>query len=194
MWRNMRGATFNEVIISLAVVSILAGYGVKHLIRIVPDYHLASAARFFLSYIQEAKARAVYRGTICYLDLDPEGDGNLESGPIALWEDRNDNHHKDHLEKSDTLFELRSFSGVHFQAYPVELGGPERGPNNTKIDAGGGDGVSFSQNRIKFNPNGTCSTGSIYLHSSSGRTFAIRLRYNGLAQVWFYNGQNWERR
>ena len=173
---------------------ILAGYGVSHLIRIVPNYYLSSAARFFLFHIQEAKARAVYRGNIYYLDLDFDGDGILESGGFTLWEDNNANRHKDQTERCEMLFDLESFSQVHLKAYPYELGGPEHGPNNTDIDAGGGDGVSFSQNRIKFNPNGTCSTGTIYLHNSSGRTFAIRLRYNGLAQVWRHDRGQWERK
>ncbi len=194
MKQHERGVTLNEFLISLAVVGIVAAFGLPNLIQMVPNYRLASAARSLLAHIQEAKARAVFRGSTYYLDFDLDGDGELESGICVLWEDRNGNKRKEILERNETVFELKTFPNVHFQAYPSEWGGPERGPNNTKIDAGGGDGVSFSQNRIKFNPNGTCSTGTIYLHNSRGRTFAIRLRYNGLAQLWRHTGSGWERR
>jgi type II secretory pathway pseudopilin PulG len=188
------GATFNELIISLAVVGIVAAISLPNLIQVVPNYRLASAARSLLAFIQEAKSRAVYRGTICYLDFDLDGDGDLASGGCVLWEDRNGNLRKQLLERNETSFELKVFPGVQFQAYPYGFGGPKRGPNNTNIAAGGGDGVSFNQNRIKFNPNGTCSTGTIYLHNRRGRTFAVRLRYNGLAQLWFHDGHKWVRR
>ena len=191
---SVRGATLTEVIISLAVVGVLTALGLPALTRTLPNYRLASAARNLLFSIQEAKARAVYRRIVCYLDFDLDVDGDVNSEGCMLWEDDNGNRHKEDNEKSEGVLDLVHFPGVHYQAFPSELGGPERGPNNTKIDAGGGDGISFSQNRIKFNPNGTSSTGTIYLHNRNGRTFAIRLRHNGYAQTWYHDGYGWVRK
>jgi hypothetical protein len=143
--------------------------------------------------IHRAKLKAINQGTIYYLDFDLDGDGNLESEGCFLWQDRNGNRRKELLEKSDMVLDLGVFPAVHLKAYPRKLGGPKGGPNKTKIDAGGGDGVTFPQNRVKFNPDGTCSTGTIYIHNINGRTFAIRLRFNGLTQLWRHFGSEWER-
>jgi hypothetical protein len=193
MKNRERGATLNEIIISLAVASVVTAVGLPKLVKIVPNYRLTSTARSLVVHIHRAKLKAVQQGSIYYFDFDLDGDGNLESGGCFLWGDRNGNRRKELLEKSDMVMDFGTLANVHLQPYSRKLGGPKRGPNNTKIDAGGGDGVSFSQNRIKFNPNGTCSTGTIYLHNSNGRSLAIRLRFNGLTQLWrHYNGE-WER-
>jgi prepilin-type N-terminal cleavage/methylation domain-containing protein len=193
MKNSERGVTLNEIIISLAVVGVLTAVGLPKLVKIVPNYRLTSTARSLVVQIHRARLKAVQQGTIHYFDFDLDGDGNLESGGCFLWGDRNGNRRKELLEKSDMLMDFETLANVHLQPYSCKLGGPKRGPNNTKIDAGGGDGVSFSQNRIKFNPDGTCSTGTIYLHNSNGRTLAIRLRYNGLTQLWRHYGGEWER-
>ena len=193
MKNKERGVTLNELIISLAVVGIVAAIGLPNLIQMVPNYRLASAARSLVVQIHKAKLTAIQRGNAYYLDFDLDGDGNLESGGCFLWGDRNGNRRKELLEKSDMLIDFETLANVHLQPYSRKLGGPKRWPNNTKIDAGGGDGVSFSQNRIKFNPDGTGSTGTIYLHNSNGRTLAIRIRFNGLTQLWRHYGGEWER-
>ena len=193
MKNKERGVTINELMISLAVVGVLAAVGLPKFVKIVPNYRLTGTARSLVVQIHRAKLKAVQQGTIYYFDFDLDGDGNLESGGCFLWGDRNGNRRKELLEKSDMLMDFETLANVHLQPYSHKLGGPERGPNNTKIDAGGGDGVSFSQNRIKFNPDGTCSTGTIYLHNSNGRTLAIRIRFNGFTQLWMHDGTGWRR-
>ncbi len=193
MKNKERGLTLQEIIISLAIVGVVAIVGLPHLVAMIPNYRLTGAARSLVIQIHKAKLRAIQQRTIYYLDFDLDDDGNLESEACFLWGDRNGNRRKELLEQSEMVLDFKTFPNVHLKPYPSDLGGPRRGPNNTKIDAGGGDGVSFSQNRIKFNPNGTCSTGTIYFHNSKGRTFAIRLRYNGLTQLWRHYGQDWER-
>jgi prepilin-type N-terminal cleavage/methylation domain-containing protein len=163
MKNRERGVTLNELIISLAVVGVLAAVSLPKLVKIVPNYRLTGTARSLVVQIHRAKLKAVQQGIIYYFDFDLDGDGNLESGGCFLWGDRNGNRRKELLERSDMLMDFETLANVHLQPYSRKLGGPVRGPNNTKIDAGGGDGVSFSQNRIKFNPDGTCSTGTIYL-------------------------------
>jgi type II secretory pathway pseudopilin PulG len=188
-----QGTTLQEVLVTLGILSILASVGGYGLSQALPNYRLSSAARSLLFYIQEARSRAAFQGTIYYLDFDLDGDGDVGTGPCVLWEDLNNNRQKDPQEKEEPGFGLKEFPSVHFRAYPSELGGPMRGPNNTEIDAGGGDGVSFAGNRIKFNPIGTCTSGTVYLHNQKGQTYAIRLRYNGLVQLWRHNGARWVR-
>ena len=188
-----QGTTMNEVIITLGILSILASVGGYGLSQVLPNYRLSAAARSLLFHIHEARARAAYRAGIFYLDFDSDGDGSVGPGRCVLWEDFNDNKEKDPQEKGEPSFEITEFPQIYFRAFPSDLGGPKRGPNNTDIDAGGGDGVTFSRNRVKFNPTGTCTSGTVYLHNQKGQTYAIRLRYNGLAQLWRHNGERWVR-
>ena len=187
------GLTLIEIVISLAVVGVVAAVGIPRLATSMVNYHLTGVARYLVVQIHKAKLTAIRQGTIYYLDFDLDGDGNLKSEHCFLWGDRNGNRRQELLEQSRLVLDLKMSPGVQLQSYPHELGGPKRGPNNTKIDAGGGDGVSFSQNRIKFNPDGTCSTGTVYLHNNNGCTFAIRIRFNGLTQLWRHDGRAWER-
>jgi prepilin-type N-terminal cleavage/methylation domain-containing protein len=193
MKNRERGVTLHELIVSLAVVGVVTAVGLPKLVKMVPNYRLTSTARLLIVHIHRAKLKALQQSSIYYFDFDLDGDGNLESGGCFLWGDRNGNRRKELLEKSDMVIDFETLANVHLQPYPRRLGGPKRGPNNTKINAGGGDGVSFSQNRIKFNPDGSCSTGTIYLHNINGRTMAIRLRFNGLTQLWMHDGRGWER-
>jgi hypothetical protein len=188
-----RGATLQQLVLSVAIIGTVAAIALPSVTKMLPNYRLNRAARALIASIHGAKLKAIQRRCIFYVDFDVDGDGDLQSGGCVVWEDRNGNLRRELLEMSDTVWNLELFPGVYLGALPVELGGPRRGPNNTKVSAGGGDGVSFSHNRIKFNPNCTCSTGTIYLHNRNGRTFAIRLRHNALTQLWRHDGSNWER-
>ncbi|UCG11183.1 MAG: GspH/FimT family pseudopilin, partial [Deltaproteobacteria bacterium] len=163
-----RGTTIFQVVITLAIISVLSGVVVHQMREWLPNYRLRSAVRSILIQIQKARMQAVQRCTVYYLDFDLDGDGSVEPVYCALWEDRNKNRHKEHQEESGTVVNLSSLPDIHLRAYPTDLGGPEHGPNKTSVEAGGGDGISFSRNRIKFNPDGTCSTGTIYLHNRKG--------------------------
>ena len=188
-----KGFTLKELLVSLAVVSVTSAWGLPHLFEMIPNYRLTAAARSLVVQIHRGKLKAITRSTIHYFDFDLDGDGDLQSEGCFLWGDHNGNRRKELLEKSEMVFDLGLFPEVHLKTYPAELGGPKRGPNNRRIDAGGGDGVTLPQNRIKFNPRGTCSAGTIYLHNNNGRTFAIRLRSNCLTQLWRHYGEEWER-
>jgi hypothetical protein len=193
MKHHQRGLTIHQLLTSLAIIGTVAAVGLPQATQMLSNSRLNRAARTLVISIHRSKLQAIQRCNTYYLDFDLDGDGNLESGGCIMWEDRNDNCRKELLERSETVWSPELFPGVHLRAYPTSLGGPKRGPNNTRIDAGGGDGVSFSHNRIKFNPNSTCSTGTVYLHNRTGRTFAIRIRYNGLTQLWHHDGSSWER-
>jgi hypothetical protein len=187
-----RGATLTHLLMTVAVIGTLVAIGAGQVNQWLPHYRLTYAARALLIQTRRAKLQAIQRGAVYYLDFNVDGDGILQPGGCILWEDWNDNHQKDRLERSETLLDLQAIPGIRLKPYPAELGGPTRGPHDTDLLAGGGDGVSFNLDRIKFNPDGTCSAGTIYLHNSRGRTCAIRLRSNGLLQLWRHDGRGWE--
>jgi hypothetical protein len=190
-----RGATLLRLVAAMAMVATLAGVGAHQATLWLPHYRLSSAARTILVQVRRAKLQAIHLGTACYLDFDVDGDGNLRSGGCVLWEDRNGSTERDPGERGETVLDFQALPGVYLKPYPVELGGPARGPNGTSICAGGGDGVTSDRNRINFNPDGTCSAGTIYLHNAEGRTYAIRLQSIGVIQLWRHEGKgkNWEK-
>jgi hypothetical protein len=192
MGLGQRGATLLQLAVAMGVISAIAGVGGYQITLWLPHYRLTAATRAILVQIHRAKLQAIQRGTVHYLDFDGDGDGNLQSGGCALWEDRNNNHHKEQVERGETILDFRALPGVYLKTYPVELGGPARGPNDTSISAGGDDGVTFDMNRIKFNPDSTCTAGTIYLHNARGRTYAVRLRSSGVIQLWRHEGNGWQ--
>lgn len=192
MTKTERGVTLTQLLVTMGIVGTLVLIGAYQVNQWLPHYRLHAAARSLLVQIQRARLHAVHRGAAHYLDFDLDGDGSLRSGGCVLWEDWNCNLHKDPLERSETVLDFLSLPGVWLKPYPQELGGPRRGPNDTELTAGGGDGVTFTLDRIKFNPNGTCSAGTIYLHNTRGRTYAIRLRSHGLIQLWRHDGGDWK--
>lgn len=55
-----------------------------------------------------------------------------------------------------------------------------------------GDGVSFSADRVVFNRNGTSESGTVYLKSDVGDTFAISsLATTGRVKIWRNYGAGW---
>ena len=192
MSNGERGATLTQLLVTLSVLGTLLLLGIHQVNQWLPHYRLNAAARALLAQIHRARLQAIQRGTALYLDFDVDGDGNLRSGGCLLWEDRNGNLRKDPLERGETVFDFMAPPGVWLKPYPRELGGPNRGPHDAEIGAGGADGVTFTLDRIKFNPNGTCSAGTIYLHNTKGRTYAIRLRSHGLIQFWRHDGNEWK--
>ena len=192
MTNRERGATLTQLLVTMGVVGTLMLIGAHQVNQWLPHYRLHAAVRSLCVQIQRARLQAIQRGAAHYLDFDVDGDGRLGSGGCLLWEDLNGNLRKDPLERGETVLDFLALPGVWLKPYPQELGGPSRGPNDSVLTAGGGDGVTFSQDRIKFNPNGTCTAGTIYLHNSRGRTYAIRLRSHGLIQLWRYEGRAWE--
>jgi len=188
---RQRGATLTQVIVTMGIASSLFLVGAHELMQWLPAYRLSAAARTLVIHIQRAKIQAIQRRSSSYLDFNP---GPSQSCRRALlWEDRNDNHRRDQREPARIAWDLAAHPGIEFGPFPQEFGGPARGPNKTSVTAGGSDGITFAGNRIKFNPDGTCSTGTIYLHNQRGETYAIRLRYNGLTQLWLHHGGAWHR-
>jgi hypothetical protein len=188
-----RGATLTQLLVTMGVVGTLLAIGAYQINQWLPHYRLHAATRSLIVQIQRARLQAIQRGAAHYLDFDLDGDGCLRSGGCLLWEDWNGNLRKDPLERAETVLDFLALPGVWLKPYPRELGGPSRGPHDTELAAGGGDGVTFTLDRIKFNPNGTCSAGTIYLHNTKGRTHAIRLRSHGLIEFWRHDGRDWER-
>ncbi|MBW1981385.1 MAG: type II secretion system protein [Deltaproteobacteria bacterium] len=186
-----RGMTLIQLLVAASLLGILTCIAVPWAQRILPNYYLSAAARCVVRSIHRARMQTIRTCSIHYLDFAAAKGEEPESSVCILWQDRNGNGHKDETESEDFVFSLESYPGCHYRAFPTAEGGPSCDFNNNSVDAGEGDGVTFNKNRIKFNPNGTCSSGTIYLHNRCQRTFAIRLLSTGTVRLWLHENGQW---
>lgn len=70
---NKRGFTLLEVIVVIAVISILAGIGAVYANRYLPVYRLREATRDIVSTLQDARLEAVRRGGQCVVSFGANG-------------------------------------------------------------------------------------------------------------------------
>lgn len=198
-----RGMTLVELMVVLGLVAFLMTI-VAVRVHSGP-YRLKSAVSQVRSLIQRARLEAVKNNKNVYLDLDADDDGVLDT--VVLWIQMDSGESvptydagKDVAVVSERIF-LAPGSSTNrptLGAVPASAGGPSTGAPRE-----GGtipeDGVSFSGNRMNFNPDGTSSTGTVYMHvptDPKSGTYAIVVNNTGRAYVRYFptGGAAWEDR
>lgn len=156
---NQNGFTLIEIMVVIAMISIMllaAGY---YLGNRGERAQLKSAARDLLSNMTLARTSAIRDTAPWSLSFDPAGNSYrvLDSNGNPF--------------RSVTLPERVTFGSNH---------GMVPG-SSTPV----GDGVTFSGDQITYNPDGTCSgTGTAYLTVASGATFAVNsISASGAAKI-----------
>ncbi|ROR01933.1 GspH/FimT family pseudopilin [Desulfosoma caldarium] len=198
-----RAMTLVELMVVLGLMALLLTLISVHIHS--ASYRLKSAVSTLRTLIQRARLEAVRTNKNTYLDFDADDDGIMAS--VVLWVSMDSresspslNEGKDRVLISQALVNPPGSSGNRptLGAVPASAGGPSVGAPR---DGGSipEDGVSFSGNRINFNPDGTSSTGSVYIHVPKHPevgTYAIVLNNSGRAYVRYYptGGTAWEDR
>ncbi|HEY7289056.1 MAG TPA: GspH/FimT family pseudopilin [Vicinamibacterales bacterium] len=164
------GLTLVELVFVLATVSTLSGIAVPPILRAVDDYRATSAARHLAARLQRIRMEAVLRSASVALKfsgppyafstyVDGNGDGvlahDIDRGVDWL------------LTGPERLSD--SVSGVEFGTEPglpaVDPGSSPPGTDPIHLGA---------SNCASFSPNGTSSSGSVYLRSRT-RQLVIRI-------------------
>lgn len=166
------GFTLIELLFAVAIVGTMTVMAVPQGLRALDDFRTRSAARYLAQRILDSRFTAIKRWTITGLRFETstpdyritsvsDGNGNgLRTVEIQSGVDNT-------LTEPECL-EAR-FSGV-------SLGILAGVPDADGQPAGGSDGVRFGASRlISLNPDGTASSGTLYLHGRERTQYAVRV-------------------
>ena len=166
------GFTLIELLFSLAIAGTLAALAVPQGLHIVDDLRTRGAARYLAERALDARFAAIRGSAATGLRFEP-GSPDYRITPVA---DGNGNG----LRTTDiqrgidrTLAEPERLD-THFAG--VAFGILDGVPDADGQPAGGSDGVRFGVSRIlSMNPDGTSSSGTLYLHGRGRTQYAVRV-------------------
>ena len=167
------GFTMQEVIVTLAIISILSAIAVPGFSRWIPNYRLKSAARDVVSNFQLAKLTAIKKGINCTITFNKTIGGTLYN--YVVYEDANNNLEYDAGDQvvNKVVFS-EHYAGVSFDT-----------------TQGGGDGLDFTDNdnslpSTAFRLNGLTrdnaggsGAGTVFLKNGQNKTASIRVSAAG---------------
>lgn len=182
--------TFVETTVALCVGMVVMALALPVTASVVDEGRARHAATFVAARMREAKQRAVTRAAAAGLVFDRVGtrwvfrvctDGNADGLRRADIRSGRDVCPDRAVDLADL------FPGVS-----VESDGSIRGPDG---DPSSSDPVRFGNSDIaSFSPSGRCTAGSLYLRSTKGARYAIRiagttgrlrvLRYDQASRIW----------
>ncbi|NOQ52474.1 MAG: prepilin-type N-terminal cleavage/methylation domain-containing protein [Desulfuromonadaceae bacterium] len=181
---GQRGFTLLEVIIVISMMSIMMMTAYYYMGNKGDKAQLKSVARDLTSNMNLARTRAIRDtrpwaiqfnpGANSYVVISDSGEPYAPEDPAdpVTWGDGDDT-----VFRTITLPQNVSFGSNQGELNAVAIG----------------DGVSYPNDRIVFNPNGTSSdTGTVYLTVPSGITFAVStLAATGRIKIWHNYGSGW---
>jgi prepilin-type N-terminal cleavage/methylation domain-containing protein len=208
-----QGFSLIEVMIVLVIIGIMAAIAIPSYRAWFPRHQLRSAKKDVVEAMQLGKMRAIGSGHVFYLDFDPDNNGTVANTFTGYLDTDDDGADGEADNNSAALTELMQHEYEQSQmALPDVVGGVRvvRLPGNVTFGSGSGgtaapnsdaigDGVSVTNDRIEFRPNGrvTLNSGTnnwptIYLRSSAGESFAIQINMVGSVRVRKWNGTAWQ--
>jgi prepilin-type N-terminal cleavage/methylation domain-containing protein len=169
---SCRGVTLIELMFTAAIASTIVAMAIPIGLRVLDDYRTHSAARYLAQHVARARMEAIKRSTFVGLRFEagPDDytftcveDGNsngVRSVDIARGVDRP-------LTQPEQLAE--KFPGV---AFGILAGVPDADGQAAVTP----DGVRVGSSRIlSMNPNGSSSSGTLYVHGRQRTQYAVRI-------------------
>jgi prepilin-type N-terminal cleavage/methylation domain-containing protein len=166
------GYTILELLFALAIAGTLTTIAVPQGLRALDDFRTRAAARYLAQRLADARLSAVKRSKAHGLRFEPStpdyrittvADGNsngLRTSEIQQGVDR-------------TLTESEQLAG-HFR--DVVFGILEGVPDADGQPASGSDGVRVGTSKLlSMNPDGTSSSGTLYVHGRDRSQYAVRV-------------------
>lgn len=166
------GFTILELLFALAITGTLTAIAVPQGLRALDDFRTRAAARYLAQRLADARLSAIKRSLAQGLRFEPGSpdyritavaDGNangLRTAEIQAGIDRT-------LTVPETI-------GSHFEG--VAFGILDSVPDADGQAANGSDGVRVGSARLlAMNPDGTSSSGTLYLHGRDRAQYAVRV-------------------
>ncbi len=85
--RNKNGFSLLEIMLVIAIITVISTVAVPGYRSWLPKYRLGSASRDILSVFQQSRIRAIRENATAVVLFDPDGDGNLGGNYIAFIDD-----------------------------------------------------------------------------------------------------------
>lgn len=180
---NLAGFTLVEVMVVLVVIAILGGISVPGYMKWMPGVRLKSAARDLYTNMQKTRMGAVKDNKDWAIQFDP---GN---NSYTIYSDSGDD---DWTTTGDNV----AVETVRLPGYQY---GVAFGHGTAAKQATGDsfpdpyDDVSYTAERVVFNPLGTGDAGYVYLENQDqAATYAVGTRSSGALRILKWAGGGWE--
>jgi prepilin-type N-terminal cleavage/methylation domain-containing protein len=169
---NSRGFTLLELLLAVAVLGTLLTISVPMTATALDDGRVMMAARYLEGRIMNARMLAVKRSASVALRFEPVGGGYA----VAEYLDGNGNgvRSAEIAAGIDPPLAPRQFLHEQFPSvvFGLRANTPDVDDVRSSVDS---DGIRFGTSRIlSLSPDGTSSSGTVYLHGKRGQ-FAVRV-------------------
>ncbi len=163
------GFTLIEMLVLVAVLGIIAAIAIPGFANLGPRARLKAATRNIVSDMQLARAKALKDRSPWTIEFD------TSSGQYTL---------------SSATDDLKT---VRLSDYTGTSLGSAYGSRPDEPNPGSLDGVTFDDDKIVFNSDGTSVSGTVYLKNADNDTYAIGcLSAAGRIKTWHNYGSGWE--
>jgi prepilin-type N-terminal cleavage/methylation domain-containing protein len=176
MARRLRGLTpgftILELLFVLAIAGTLTTIAVPQGLRALDDFRARSAARFLAQRLGDARLRAIKRSLAHGVRFEP----GTPDYRITSVMDGNGNGLRtiDIQNGVDPTFTQPEDLASHFQG--IAFGILDGVPDADGQPANGPEGVRIGPSRLlTMNPDGTSSSGTLYLHGRTRAQYAVRV-------------------
>jgi len=185
------GFTFIEVMVTVALISILTVIAVPNFQSWVAHYKLRQATDDIAGALQLARLKAVASSGDVHVDFGP-GAGLTERFLTVFIDDDGDDAPDNGEElTTDLAFEetLGDINGIRLPA------GVFFGASGVTVDPLGAtiaSGASFNGNDwTRFRRNGTATGGFVFVRNNEGETYAVEVGTTGKVRTWRYVAGAW---
>ena len=189
---SQRGYSLVELLLVLAIVGIVAGISVPQILATLDDNRTSAAARYVSARIQRTRMEAINRSTAVAVQFLQGTDGYS----FAVYADENGDGVRTQDIRDAVDLQIgavdhlsNNFSGVEFGLLAglpaVDAGGVPPGTDPIKLGA---------SNILSYSPQGTSSSGSLYLRGRGHTQYVVRvfgdtgrvriLKFNPVIRQW----------